>query len=51
MSSYIAEGTFIRVFDTIVAIILFWLIYRVSESLINLMKDKSAELFMMLNAP
>ncbi len=40
VSSSIEEGTFIKIFDTVAAVALFWLIYKVSKSLMSL-KNKN----------
>ena len=36
VSSSIEEGTFIKIFDTVVAILLFWLIYAVVKKIISM---------------
>ena len=41
VTSSIEEGTFIKIFDTVFAILIFWGVYRITKALMNLREKNS----------
>jgi len=42
VTSTIEEGTFIKIFDTVFTVLIFWGVYRITKGLMNLRKKNPA---------